>query len=123
MQLLIKAQLAEEGVILVGMAAGPADGLRMIDENRVDLVIADMFLDEGTAIEILEGLRQRHSKPAVIITTNSPSIELRERCLSLGASGLFDKAQGFDWLTKEIAALRRQITLQQAQSSASTQKF
>lgn len=115
MQSLIQAQLAElEAVILVGTATNAADGLRMIDEDWVDLVVADMFLAQGTAIELLERLRQRHSKPAVIIITNTPSVELRERCFLLGASGFFDKAQGFDWLPEEIEALRRHTALQQS---------
>ena len=70
-----------------------------------------MFLHNGTAIELLEQLRQRHRKPLTIIITNTPSIELREHCLSLGASGFFDKAQGFDWLPGEVEALRRQMVL------------
>jgi len=115
MQSLIQAQVEEiRGVELVGIATGPVDGLRLIDQHQVDLVIADMFLHNGTAIELLERLRQRHSKPVTIVITNTPSIELRERCLSLGASGFFDKAQGFDWLPGEVEALRRQMPLQQA---------
>ncbi len=119
MQSLIQAQLEEiPGVELVGVATGPVDGLRLIDEHQVDLVIADMFLHNGTAIELLERLRQHRSKPATIIITNTPSIELGEHCLSLGASGFFDKAQGFDWLPGEVEALRRQwCSSNQASSS------
>ena len=114
MQSLIQAQLEEiPGVELVGVATGPVDGLRFINEHQVDLVIADVFLHNGTAIELVERLRQRHSKPIIIIT-NTPSIELREHCRSLGASGFFDKAQGFDWLPAEVEALRRQMVLQQS---------
>jgi DNA-binding NarL/FixJ family response regulator len=115
MQSLIQAELAEiAGIELVGIATGPGDGLHIIDQDRIDLVIADVFLDNGTAIELLERLLERHSKPAVIIITNTPSIELRERCLSLGALGFFDKAEGFDWLPEEIEMLRRRMALQQS---------
>jgi DNA-binding NarL/FixJ family response regulator len=115
MQPLIQAQVEEiPGVELVGIATGPVDGLLLIDQHQVDLVIADMFLHNGTAIELLEQLRQGPRKPLTIIITNTPSIELREHCLSLGASGFFDKAQGFDWLPGEVEALRRQMVLQQS---------
>ena len=118
MQSLIQAQLGQvTDTELVGIATGPAEGLRIIDESRIDLVIADMFLDKGNAVEILEQLLQRRVKPVVIIVTNAPSIELRERCLSLGASRFFDKAQGFDWLPEEIEAVRYQMMLRQSGKS------
>jgi DNA-binding NarL/FixJ family response regulator len=111
MQSLIRSELQEiSGVVLIGIATGPAEGLRIMDQAPVDLVIADMFLDKGNAFEILEQLRHRQTKPVTIVITNTPSLELRERCLSLGASGFFDKAEGFDWLPKEIEAVRRQMT-------------
>ena len=97
-------------VVLLGVASGPVQGLQMISQSPVDLVIADLFLDKGNALEILEELRYRQTKPEMIVITNAPSIELRERCLSLGASGFFDKAEGFDWLSKEIETVRRQIS-------------
>jgi DNA-binding NarL/FixJ family response regulator len=83
----------------------------MIAQSPVGLLIADLFLDNGNAIEILEQLRDPQTKPRTIVITNAPSLELRERCLSLGASGFFDKAEGFDWLPREIEAVRRQMTL------------
>lgn len=112
MQTLIRSELQQiPGLVLLGVASGPAQGLQMISQSPVDLVIADLFLDNGTALEILEELLYRQTKPQMIVITNAPSIELRERCLSLGASGFFDKAQGFDWLPGEIEAVRRQMSL------------
>jgi response regulator of citrate/malate metabolism len=109
-QTLIQSELQQiSGVMLIGIATGPADGLRMIAQNPVDLVIADLFLDDGNAIEILEQFQHRQTKPQMVVITNAPSLELRERCLSLGASGFFDKAEGFDWLPGEIEAVRCQM--------------
>ena len=110
MQSLIESELQRiSGVGLIGIAAGPAEGLLILDRSPVDLVIADLFLHEGTAFEILEWLRCRQAKASVLVITNAPSLELREQCLSSGASGFFDKAKGFDWLPKEIEAVRRRM--------------
>jgi response regulator of citrate/malate metabolism len=111
MQSLIRAQLEQiAGVALIGTATGPAEGLRIIDQGSVDLVIADLFLDKGNIIEILEQLQHRPIKPVIVVITNAPSVELRDHCLSLGASGFFDKAQGFDWLLGQIEEVRAQMT-------------
>jgi len=113
MQALIQTQLQQiAGVLLIGIATGPAEGLRIIDQDAVDLVIADFFLDKGNAMEILEQLQHRQITPRTVVITNAPSAELRERCLSFGASGFFDKAEGFDWLLEEIEVVRRQTAPQ-----------
>jgi len=114
MQALIQTQLKQvAGVLLIGIATGPTEALRIIDQDdAVDLVIADLFLDKGNAMEILEQLQHRQIRPTTIVITNAPSAELRERCLSYGASGFFDKAEGFDWLPEEIEALRRRMAPQ-----------
>jgi DNA-binding NarL/FixJ family response regulator len=112
MQAVIRAQLKQiADVLLIGVATRPQEGLRIIDQACVDLVIADFFLDQGTAIEILEHLQHREIKPMIIVTTNAPSVELRERCLSFGASGFFDKMDGFDWLAEAIETARRRSCL------------
>jgi DNA-binding NarL/FixJ family response regulator len=110
MQALIKTQLQQiAGVLLIGIATGPMEGLRIIDQAAVDLVIADLFLDKGNAMEILEQLQHRQITPKIVVITNAPSAELRERCVSFGASGFFDKAEGFDWILEEIEAVRRRM--------------
>jgi response regulator of citrate/malate metabolism len=111
MQSLIQSELQQiESVALVGVVRSTEEARPILDWSSVDLVIADMFLSHGTAFEVLEWRQSRQPKPSVIIITNAPSQELRERCFSSGASGFFDKAKGFDWLPNEIEAARRNVT-------------
>lgn len=108
MQFLIQSELQQiESVALVGVARSTDEARPILDQSSVDLVIADMFLGEGTAFEVLAWRQSRHPKPSVIVITNAPSHELRERCFSSAASGFFDKAKGFDWLPNEIEAAKK----------------
>ncbi len=67
--------------------------LAILEENRdVELVLADLYLGDGTAFEILESLRERRGhKPLWLLMTTRWTNAAEERALSLGAVALLSK--------------------------------
>lgn len=84
--------------VLVGTADTAADGMRLLDRTNPDLVLVDVFLKQGTGIEVLQHCQSQQRPTAVAVMTSAPSRELEHYCRFLGAAGFHDKAQGFDWV-------------------------
>ena len=85
-------------VVLVGTADTAAEGIQMVHREAPDLLLVDMFLKQGTGIEVLQHFQVHARSMAVIVMTNAPSPQLERYCQELGATGFFDKAEGFDWV-------------------------
>ena len=60
------------------------------------LVIVDLFLREGSGLTILRACRDRPEGKHVVVLTNYPTPEMRQRCLALGADAVFDKSTELD---------------------------
>lgn len=90
--------------VLVGSANTAAEGIQLVDRVNPDLLLVDVFLKQGTGIEVLQYLHHLQPRPmAVAVMTSAPSPILEQYCRNLGAAGFYDKADGFDWLA-EMAA-------------------
>jgi two-component system response regulator HydG len=64
--------LAAEGHNVI-TAKGYREALARIDETEFDLILADIFLEDGWGIDILREINQRNLKTRVIIMTAYPS--------------------------------------------------
>jgi two-component system, OmpR family, response regulator len=84
--------------VLVGIANTAADGIQMIERAHPDLLLVDVFLRQGTGIEVLQHCQSQLQPMAIAVMTNAPSPELERYCRKLGATGFHDKADGFDWV-------------------------
>jgi CheY-like chemotaxis protein len=60
-------------------------------DGRWNLLVLDLFLKEGSGLDVLKACQQRPAHQHVVVLTNYPSAELREKCLNLGAEHVFDK--------------------------------
>jgi DNA-binding NtrC family response regulator len=66
--------LAAEGHNVI-TAKGYREALVRMDEMKFDLILADIVLDDGWGIDILQEVMQRDLKTRVIIMTAYPSAE------------------------------------------------
>ena len=66
--------LAAEGHNVI-TAKGYREALSRMDEMRFDLILADIVLDDGWGIDILQEVMRRNLKTRVIIMTAYPSAE------------------------------------------------
>ncbi len=70
----------------VTTAAGYGEALARMDEMKFDLILADIILDDGYGLDILEEVLRRILKTRVIIMTAYPSTETMRQSFHLHAS-------------------------------------
>jgi DNA-binding NarL/FixJ family response regulator len=73
------------GLEVVGEAEGVADALRAINELKPGLVILDLQLRDGNGLEVLRKTKQIHPSIKLVVFTNQPEMQYRQRCADLGA--------------------------------------
>jgi DNA-binding NarL/FixJ family response regulator len=83
---------------VVGHADTQDDAVRSIDELDPQVVVTDLQLKVGSGISVLRQVRASHPKPPphVFVLTNYAMPEYKERCLTYGADGFFDKSTQYD---------------------------
>jgi two-component system, NtrC family, response regulator HydG len=76
--------LAAEGHNVI-TAKGYREALARMDETKFELILADIFLEDGWGIDILREVVQRNLKTRVIIMTAYPSTETAQDSLRMHA--------------------------------------
>jgi DNA-binding NarL/FixJ family response regulator len=72
-----------------------------------DVAIVDLFLRQGSGLDVLRACRHRLPHQHVIMLTNYATAEVRGRCLSLGADAVFDKSTELDAFFELCASYER----------------
>lgn len=87
-------------VRVVGHAEGAPQALAWLDAHRADcdLVVVDLFLREGSGLDVLRRLHRLDRPPARVVLSNYASADLRRQCEALGAERVFDKSGDIDAL-------------------------
>lgn len=87
-------------VVMVGCVAEARAASRWLCANTDawDLVIVDLFLREGSGLEVLAALRDRVDGQRAIVASNYATPEMRSQCTALGADRVFDKSTEIDAL-------------------------
>jgi DNA-binding NarL/FixJ family response regulator len=78
---------------VAGKAATLRDARRLLDELRPDIMIADLFLDDGNSLELLKAIRERHLGTRVIVLTGARDSFAAADALAAGALGYVLKVQ------------------------------
>jgi len=84
----------------VGTAETENEGMRWLAQNHDywDLAIIDLFLKEGSGLNILEARRFRRPTQKTVVLSNHATTDVRWRCAQLGADAVFDKSTEIDAL-------------------------
>ena len=84
----------------VGTAETEHEGKRWLAQNggNWDLAIVDLFMREGSGLNVVEAARNRHPGQRVIVLSNHATDDVRWRCEQLGADAVFDKSTEIDAL-------------------------
>lgn len=95
---LIQALHELSPVQVIGTADDEATALAWLDSahNVCDLVIIDIFLKRGSGLGVLRATND--PRRSLVVLSNYLSIEMRRKCLDLGASAMFDKSNEIDAL-------------------------
>jgi DNA-binding NarL/FixJ family response regulator len=85
--------------------------LRAIEKFQPDVVILDIHMPEGSGIDVLRSIKQDGVGPMVIILTNYPYPEYRQKCLQAGADFFLDKSAEFDQIPALVERLKQILVL------------
>lgn len=96
-----------ENVKFSGNARSVSTALNLINQQRPNVVILDIHLEEdgsvGNGMTLITTLREKYPKMKIIVFTNLSELHYRITCLANGANYFFDKSNDF---TKISAALK-----------------
>lgn len=95
-------------IIPVGWAENSHDAIRwlMQPQARWNLAIVDLFLQQGSGLDVLSACRSRTPDRKMVVLSNYATVEMRDRCLELGADAVFDKSTEIDTLIDYCQTLR-----------------
>ena len=98
------------------MAEDGKGALKLIDENRLDLVLCDLQMPEMTGLEVLKAVRQQYSPTAlpIIMVSGSHSSDSIVEALNLGANDFVPKPVDFP---VALARIRTQISRKRAEEA------
>ncbi|MEO5672920.1 MAG: response regulator [Ramlibacter sp.] len=95
----------------VGVAETEHEGKKWLAQNDEywDVAIVDLFLKEGSGLNILEACRKRRPTQKVVILSNHATDDVRWRCAQLGADAVFDKSTEIDALVDYCVKQRAKV--------------
>jgi len=94
-----------EGVQVVGEAENVLEAVRAIKRLHPDLVVLDIKMPLGSGIDVLRHIKKSDSSCKVIVLTNYPYPQYREKCKALGAEYFFDKSTEFEKVPEVLEQL------------------
>ena len=90
------------GAEVVGACATAAEAIAAL--NRPDcawqLAIVDVFLREGSGLDVLKACSQREPAQKMAVFSNYATADVRRRCIALGADRIFDKSNEVEALVE-----------------------
>ncbi|MGV3569150.1 MAG: response regulator [Ramlibacter sp.] len=94
----------------VGTSETEHDGKRWLAaHDGWDLAIVDLFLREGSGLNVVEAIRSRKPGQRVVVLSNHATRDVRWRCAQLGADAVFDKSTEIDALVEYCLQQRARL--------------
>lgn len=90
-----------EHVQLVGMAATEAEAKDWLDAHGDgwNVLIIDLVLDQGSGMEVIRHARRSGGTGKIVVFSSFASPAVREHCLKIGADAVYDKGQGYAFIS------------------------
>ena len=107
--------LASEGYKVLTAEDG-AGALRVVGQERLDLVVLDVMLPKTSGFEVLKKIRQQTDVPVVMLTAKSQSVD-KVVGLELGADDYITKPFDTKELLARIRAILRRLRQQNGRGS------
>lgn len=95
---------------VLGYADSERAAVAWLDEpgHDCDLIIVDLFLRQGSGMQVLEHLGRTGRAADRVVLTNYATPDVRRKCIGLGASRVFDKSGEIDALIEHCLVLADQ---------------
>lgn len=81
------------------------EAMIVLESTDFDLVILDISLPDGSGLNLLDALRERHPGLPVIVLSMHHETEYAQRCLTLGARGYLSKNSAPEELEEAMEAI------------------
>ncbi|MDP8208465.1 MAG: response regulator transcription factor [Candidatus Electryonea clarkiae] len=89
----LKVMLAEiPSVEVIGEAGDKDEAVKLILECKPDVAILDIRMPGGSGIEVLKIIKDKSPEIMVMMLTNYPYQQYRDKCKQEGCEYFFDKA-------------------------------
>lgn len=92
---------------VVGSAADESTAVAWLSQAHrpVDLVIVDIFLKQGSGLGVLRSGQALPHPRKMVVLSNYATLDMRRKCLALGADAVFDKSHDIEALIAYCALL------------------
>ena len=90
----------------VGATDTEHEAKRWLAANDWDLAIIDLFLREGSGMNVLQAVRKARPEQRIVVLSNHSSPDVRWRCRQLGADAVFDKSTEIEALVDFCVGVR-----------------
>src|SRR5258706_4737797 len=88
-----------------GDAETLADAMRGLEKNRPDLLLLDLHLADGNAVDLIEFLRPQFPRLVILVLSHCDEVLQAEMALRAGANGYLLKQDACDEMLDAIRAL------------------
>jgi DNA-binding NarL/FixJ family response regulator len=85
-----------------GTADSTAAAKRIVEQSEPDLMLLDLRLKSGDALELIKSMRVEHSKVKVLVLSQYDELIFAERALRAGASGYIMKENATDEVLRAV---------------------
>src|SRR5437867_8029995 len=85
-----------------GVADNTCDAKRVVEQRKPDLMLLDLRLKGGDALELLKSLRVEHPEVKVLVLSQYDELIFAERALRAGASGYIMKENATDEVLRAV---------------------
>lgn len=94
-----------DGIDAISESATYGETIDSFHSGHPDVVVLDIRMPGGSGVDILKLIKQESPGTRVLIMTNYPYPQYRERCLSAGADYFFDKSNEFSRIAEVLKSL------------------
>ncbi len=97
------------GFELAAVVDTESAALDMLLEQRVDVVVLDLHLRQGTGFGVLRAINKQPTRPVVVVLTNYDLVEYRRTATMLGAQHFLDKVLEMHQLPEVLDQIRARL--------------
>jgi len=91
-------------VEIAGEASNSIEAIHMVNKLRPDVVTLDIRIPGESGIEVLKK-KKTHSSIIVLVLTNFPQEQYRNKCYQLGGDYFFSKSDEFEKVEEIVSIL------------------
>ena len=96
-----------QGIEIVGQAHNIGEGRALFFELKPDVVILDIQMPGGSGIDLLSHIKKDSPRTIVVMLTNFPYQQYKNKCHEAGADHFFDKSEEFERIPDVLSGVLR----------------